>query len=191
MPKPIIVLFLVTLLSACTGKQKPAVEPALAAHGLSSIRYNKDGLIVDPKVIVSNKNLLYFINDLKKSQLYTSSKIDGIPPFITSFLKQLSGGSFTIANPGKDWNCCCERNDNLPDRKLIFQAKSKSLFLLTYLTGGFGTAAHVLLISHQNEIITDCWIGGIPQGLNDKNSVVNYLAKNQIQHYDMVKYIVP
>ena len=97
-------------------------------------------------IILSNKNLEPFVNDLRESSIVLSYKTDSIPRFIKSFLEQLSGDHFTIANPGKNWNCCDGSwDESLPNRSLICVGKDKSLFLISYKTGGVGEEGHIVL----------------------------------------------
>jgi hypothetical protein len=184
---------LLACLTACTGVQKPFSQPepiknkALKYPGYeSSIRIVKDNIIVNPMVIVANKNLQPFIDDLKSSPLVVSYKLDGIPSFIKSFLEHLSGDHFTIANPGKEWNCCCDKNDKLPNRELIYQGKDENLFVMSYYTGGIGEAGHVILIRYNNKTITDFWTGVTLANLQNKDAILKYLISDKTGHYGMM-----
>jgi hypothetical protein len=151
----------------------------------SSIQMVNGEMMFDPMVVVKNKNLRPFIDQLRQSRLTLAYSLDGIPPFVQSFLQALSPDKFTIANPGKNWNCCCTRDDSVPNRELVCQGKDKNLFLLAYLTGGIGTSEHLLLIRYTKNKITDFWQGPIVQRPQTKEDIVAYLRSKQINHYDI------
>lgn len=114
-----------------------------------------------------------------------SYELSAMPDFIKSFLEQLSGDHFTIANPGKNWNCCCDRNDSIPNRVLICQGSDKDLFFINYLTGGIGEMEHIILIRHNNNHIVDFWTGVLSGNLKNKNDIVKYLITNKKKHWGL------
>ncbi|HEY8782692.1 MAG TPA: hypothetical protein VIM16_13800 [Mucilaginibacter sp.] len=174
-------VFLIFIASCTNVQQHSVVNLGMhPVHRLSSIK-QKNGIIkIDTGVILNNKNLQSFINDVRESPMILSYKLDGIPQFIKSFLEHLSGDYFTMANPGKVWNCCDGGwNDSLPNRELICLGKDKSLFLMSYKTGGIGEAGHLVLIRYQDNKVTDFWTGTMLEFLSNKNAIVDYLVKNK------------
>jgi len=171
-------ILLICLLS-CTH-----VHPKLAdnagvhpVHLISSIKESNGDVKIDGSVISDNKNLLAFVNDIRESTMVLSNNLEGIPPFIKSFLERAGGGRFSIANPGKAWNCCDGNwDDSLPNRELICYGMDKTLFLISYKTGGIGETGHVILMRYLNNKVTDFWTGTSLLDLNSKKAILKYLT---------------
>jgi hypothetical protein len=177
--------FIETILAfAYAQKNRPSSENKLSIkHPITSIiKKNDSTLKIDGKVISENKNLSSFIHDLQTSRLSISYKVDLIPAFIRSFLQQLTNDKFTIANPGKDWNCCCDRNDELPNRQILCLGNGNGLFFINYLTGGIGEIGHVILIKYNGDNITDLWFGDAGECPKTEYSTIQYLLKNKYQY---------
>jgi len=83
-----------------------------------------------------------------------------------------------MADPGKDWNCCCDRNEKLPNRELICMGIDKNVFFINYLTGGIGETEHLILIRFKDKTITDFWTGTLMGHLYTKKSIIDYLMRN-------------
>jgi hypothetical protein len=77
--------------------------------GGTSTLYDGANYIINQRIILKNINLPKFVSDLKFVYNETLSKdVNDIPAEILYFLKQMSKDGFTIANPGQQWNCCCD-----------------------------------------------------------------------------------
>jgi hypothetical protein len=156
----------------------------------SSVKATDEGFTIDQMVILKNKNLPSFIKALQSSRLSLSHKVD-IPDFIKPVLNQLSKDEFTIANPNADWNCCDGSwDEKLPNRQLIFQAKSKNLFLIYYLKGGIGVNQNLILINYQNNTILDFWKGTFLSKLKTQNDIIRYLIANKNKHWGLNTNII-
>jgi hypothetical protein len=140
---------------------------------------------IDEKVILKNENLQPFINDLRSQPLVLSNKIDDIPGFVKSFLKRLCGGRFTITNPGADWNCCCARDKNKPDRRLICVGRNSNIFVMSYETGGISKTNHLILLRYDGNKITDFWTGFVSEYFKSKDDIVQYLTVNKDKHWGL------
>lgn len=150
---------------------------------ISSVTNLGDSISIDQMIILNNKNLDPFIHSLRLSKMKLSYKSDGIPQFIKMFLQSFSHDEFSLANPGKNWNCCDDdHNDKLPDRKLICQGNDGHLFLISYLTGGIGEIDHLVLIKYNGTTITDFWTGTLWKNLTTKSKIIDYLNKNKKKH---------
>jgi hypothetical protein len=183
--------FFLVFIASCTNVQQNTPLVGHPVHPLSSIIKNNSLIKIDTAIILSNKNLQPFINDIRESSMTVSYRIEVIPPFIKAFLGQLSDDHFTIANPGKNWNCCDGSwNDSLPNRELICVGNDKSLFLISYETGGVGTSGHLILIRYQDKKVTDFWTGTMPENLNDKKAIINYLTKNKDKKWGLNTNII-
>jgi hypothetical protein len=154
-----------------------------ASHRVSSIKNLKDGISVDQMVIVNNENLDSFIHDLQTSSAKLSYTLTDMPGFIKAFLESFSPDKFTIANPGKDWNCCCDQNESRPNRQLIGLGHGGHLFWMSYFTGGFAEIQHLVFISYNNEQVTDFWAGMVNGNLNDKAAIIQLLKEHKYQHW--------
>ncbi|HEY2581943.1 MAG TPA: hypothetical protein VGI43_09055 [Mucilaginibacter sp.] len=186
--KCVTVLGAFILFASCVYAQQGSVinkHKEIVHYPASIIKTSDSTVKIDERVILYNKNLQPFINSLKLSSLTESYKLDRIPDFIKSFLKQLSNDQFTIANPGKAWNCCCDRNDSIPNRALICHGSDKNLFFMTYLTGGVGESEHLILIRYKDDTIVDFWAGTLSGHLSSKNAIVQYLIRNKNKHWGL------
>lgn len=132
-------------------------------------------------IILNNKNLSGFIYDLQFCPLKLTFKLNGIPVFRKSFLESFSNDNFTIADPGKEWNCCCDQNRIHPNRQLICQGNKENLFVISYLTGGIGTIQHLALIKYRNERIIDFWVEIVQGDLDNKAGIIEALKKHKDQ----------
>ncbi len=182
----IIYLLIFTAFCSCNQRHSKKISSRpviLPTHKISSIK-NIDSVIkIDEKVIYFNKNLGEFISDLQQSSLSISYQLDTIPHFIKSFLEAFSSDHFTIANPGKNWNCCCDWDESRPNRQLICHGKSRGLFFISYLTGGIGVSQHLILKRYYNKTITDFWTGTTLNGnLQNKEGIIKYLATKDDKH---------
>ncbi|MEO6977401.1 MAG: hypothetical protein ABI113_03450 [Mucilaginibacter sp.] len=131
---------------------------------------------------MNNQNVDGFINDLNTDQqLKTSYTLAGIPTFIKSFLANFSEDGFTIAEPGKDWNCCCDRNGDRPNRELIWHGNDGHLFIISYFTGGIGKTQHLVLVSFDNKGINDFWAAIVHDDLKNKAAIVQLLKTHKYQ----------
>jgi len=175
--KIISVFFLFT--SYASAQKSASKRQIVHPYYPSSIIKTSDSTVrIDEKIIFYNKNLPAFISDLENSSLHVSNKLYGIPDFIHSFLLQLTSDKFTMADPGKDWNCCCDRNEKLPNRELICMGIDKNVFFINYLTGGIGETEHLILIRFKDKTITDFWTGTLMGHLYTKKSIIDYLMRN-------------
>ncbi|MDP9078015.1 MAG: hypothetical protein M3O71_11360 [Bacteroidota bacterium] len=179
-----VVFGLSCALFACTDHSLKKNVIKSTKHRISSVKNFGDSLKVNQMVIVNNQNVDGFIGDLTTAQpLKISYGLDGIPTFIKSFLTSFSEDGFTIAEPGKDWNCCCERNESRPNRQLIWQGNDGHLFMMSYFTGGIGKTQHLVLISYDNKGINDFWAGMVQDDLKSKAAIVQLLKSHKYQQW--------
>ncbi|NCD71623.1 hypothetical protein [Mucilaginibacter agri] len=164
--------FAISLISLFPNNIKPVFlnEP-------TSIKYSNGEMSVNLETIAANKNLGALKDNLVQTKLIPFYKANQIPDFIKSFIEQLSGSKFTIANSGEDWQCCdAVIDESLPERLLIYGGKSDKYYLLTYLTGGVGEVTHILIIKYNQKLITNFYTCTTPKKLDNKNSILEYLT---------------
>lgn len=143
----------------------------------ASTRYKNDNIIIDFNIIVENKNLNTFINELRTNKLKSFYSAKQIPTFAKDVIAQLSKQKFSMADPGKDWQCCDAVTDpDLPGRILVYGGSSKNLLALVYLTGGVGTETHLVLIKHNDALIKNFWTGTALKEIHDQRSLIKYLS---------------
>lgn len=179
--KPVkIVAFLQILIVTAYAQQQQIHKLKKTLNCPVSLVKTSDSTVkIDGDIILNNKNLPLFIEDLKRPSISVYYKFGKVPSFIKSFLIQLPHDRFSIADPGKDWNCCCEKDDHLPDRQMICGGMDKNLFFISYLTGGIGEMEHLILIRYKNNVITDFWTGKLSGHLNNKKVILQYLIENE------------
>lgn len=152
-------------------------------HPISSVKNYGDSITIDPKIIATNKNLRYFIADIKKASIKLSPKANTIPAVIKSFLTSYSKTGFALADAGSDWNCCCDRDNSLPDRQVICQGTDGHLFMISYLTGGIGVVSRLILVKYNGDRIIDFWMANTTKALKNKNSIIDYLTTSKNEHF--------
>jgi hypothetical protein len=151
---------------------------------VSSIKRIGANISVDQMIIVNDKNLNSFLQDLQNTPINLFYKVDNIPESVRSFLESFSRDKFTIANPDANWNCCCDRDDSRPNRQLICQGSSGHLFMISYLTGGIGTVEHLVLLKLNKQQIIDFWTGEMMQGdLTNQAAIIKSLKNHKFQHW--------
>ena len=154
-------------------------ENRISNKTVSSISYIDGQYKIDTTTILNNKNLQPLIDLLEKSDLSEKKNVSALPTFIKSFLNNLTD-SFSIANPGENWQVGCVVDQPLPSRQLIYLGIGKDIALMTYYTGGFGKLEHVLIFKFSNDKILDFWCGNITSdNIMNKKEIVKYLKDNK------------
>jgi hypothetical protein len=98
--------------------------------------------------------------------------------------------SFSIANPGENWQVGCVVEQPLPLRQLIYLGIGNDIALMTYYTGGFGKLEHVLIFKFSNDKILDFWCGNITTDIINKKEIVKYLKDNKDKEWGLNTNIV-
>jgi hypothetical protein len=170
---------------ALANAQKHRVQPKAKQQigNVSSIKQIGDNISVDQMTIMQDKNLNPFIKELENSRLKISYKLDDLPGSVRAFLESFSGDKFTIANLGADWNCCCDQNDNRPNRELICYGTNGYLFMISYYTGGIGKMQHLILVDYDGESINDFWAGNVQGNLTNRFAIIESLKSHKFQHW--------
>ncbi|AYL97513.1 hypothetical protein [Mucilaginibacter celer] len=184
-------LILISLFTAANAQLKKGRSVTYQPHHISSIRPigNSGSPSVNQSLILQDKNLDAFIADLKKSSMSLHTSIKGIPAVVKDFLASFAADGFSIADPGKEWNCCDGGwDDNLPNRELINVGSDGHLFMITYLTGGIGVGEHIILITYNKKRVLDFWTGDISERLERKNEIIGYLIETKDKHWHVNKY---
>jgi hypothetical protein len=133
---------------------------------------------IDTASILTNKNLDFFLTELKTGRFEVANKRNHIPAFIKRELNCLAHG-FRIANPNKPYNATDAVIRRLAMRQLRFLAISKSLFVLYYLKGGLGLSGHILLVRFDKEKIIDLWNGDCSMEIKSVEDLIGYIEVNR------------
>jgi hypothetical protein len=177
-------------------------EPANIFVGNVSI--DKGKLIVDTKTYLGDDNLRILVNEIRSPDFKSKLSVKDIPVFIQSFLDSLAD-TFSIANPGEEWKCCCTQpmeidystqreiidtktGDTLlqvsmkckdvPERELTYFGLGKNTAVLTYHTGGWGVMEHLLVIRFENEKVQDFRHTDVNKDLKSTAEIIQYLAES-------------
>jgi len=174
-------VMLIFMTSCNNNRNNVRSNPATPAIKLlSSIKQDVNGIKIDTEVILTDKNLKPLIAELAKSPIRSSYVVTDIPDFIKSFLDKVCSDRFSIANPGKNWNCCDGSwDDKLPNRELNYWGINKDFFFIYYKTGGFGVGGRLILLKYQNKKVNDLWAGAIPLDLKSNEAIANFLEENK------------
>lgn len=119
------------------------------------------GFKIDKEKILKNENLDFFLNKLKNEKFDITNRKEDIPKHVFKQLECLND-EFTIANPNEDYQSSdiIDLDKKLPERGLIFYAKSKSTLVLYYsISIGPGITSKILFIEYNAEKIIDFWCG--------------------------------
>lgn len=139
-----------------------------------SLGQKNDVFKIDTAKILANKNLDAFVETLKTDSFQSFTNKSAIPSFLQKQLNKLARG-FSIANPNQPYQCCCTSPRRLPERQLIFLAKSKNVLAMTYRTGGIGVSIHLLLIKFEKNKIIDMWTGYCWENIISVGDIIRYI----------------
>jgi hypothetical protein len=97
-------------------------------------------------------------------------------------------GGFRIANPGKTFNGGDVIQWNLPNRQLVFLARSQNVFVIQYRKGGFASSDHLVFILHNGKQIVDLWKGLFLvavdlQSVKELNQYMSYITNDKVKFY--------
>jgi len=147
---------------------------ALIANAQSDCYYK-----LDKEKILANKNLDIFFKKLETDSFIIWNDKDKIPAYIMKQFNCISDNA-KLANPSEKF----EENDfvtdsTLPGRQLIFCAKSKNLFVLTYVHGGLAEHIHIVLMEFEKEKLVDVWCGVNIDELKDIKEIISFIKNNR------------
>jgi hypothetical protein len=142
---------------------------------------------INEQRILANANLDTFLHLFKTDSFVIRNKKKYIPRFIKKELKCLAGG-FRIANPGKTFNGGDVIQWNLPNRQLVFLARSQNVFVIQYRKGGFASSDHLVFILHNGKQIVDLWKGLFLvavdlQSVKELNQYMSYITNDKVKFY--------
>lgn len=217
--KIILRLFIMTFW-ACSNsslqQNKPTSDKKTVGNYESNVSIVNGGFVIDTNAILNNNNLQLLIDDLEKNNLRENKTVTEIPPFIKSFLDTLTG-SFSIANPGEDWQAGCTspmeidnstqrksinpktrdtiitismKTRDVPTRQLVYFGLGKKIALMTYYTGGIGKSEHILIFKFDGNKIVDFWCGNILTDIKTKAEVIKYLKENKDKEWGLNTNII-
>lgn len=142
---------------------------------------NKTTFEIDTSRILTNENLDSFLELLRSDTFDISIDTKNIPRQVKKQLNNLTK-RFTIANPDKPYQCCCTSPRRLPERQLLFLAKSQNVLVMTYKTGGIGVSFHILLIKFDKTNIVDLWAGYGSPSFKNVNEIVQYIDYSRLNN---------
>lgn len=156
--------------------------------------------VIDTNAVLNNNNLISLIESIEKTDLEEKRTVAEIPVFIMSFLNTLTD-SFSIADPGKDWQACCVSiamadkeavliGDVKPKRQLIYFGMSSEVALMAYYSGGIGVTGHILIFRFKDNDILDFWCGTSLADLTTAADIVNYLEANKDKEWGLNTNII-
>lgn len=175
----ILLLSFIIFIQACNNNSNSKPEPKKEEPRDTTSFHPVSNYHLDTAAVLSNQNLPSLLEELKKDNLVTHINKKEIPAFIISFLEGLRKDSFSIANPGEEWQAGDAIVEPLPARQLVYFGIGEHIALLTHLTGGIAVMQHVLIFKIDNNTVTDFWCGGLPYNLKEKEEIIDYLWKNK------------
>src|SRR5258705_812986 len=177
-----------------------------SCNGTTSNQFHKDDISsisvvdgkyqVDNNIILSRQNLRPLISHLEESTLKDYKIAQAIPNFITSFLENITGDNFKMANPHEEWQAGCvapmeiehfDKRDSsstiifkekgIPSKQLSYFGLGKDIALLSYYEGGYSVTESILILKFTENKITDFWFGGGLVGLTSKEELINEIKR--------------
>lgn len=188
----ILPLLIFTIFLACNPTSRmnnPTADSSIQHNSVSSITFVDGHYTIDTTTIVSNSNLQILIDNLEKSDLTEKKTVAEMPVFIQSFLDNLTE-SFSIANPGEDWQEGCIIGEPLPARQLIYFGLGAEMALMTYYTGGFYASEHILIFQFNGNEMIDFWCGNTLTDVTHKTEIIHYLKTNKDKHWGLNTNII-
>ena len=146
---------------------------------------------IDENKILENRNLDFFLTKIKNDKFATINNIKAIPTKVKHELDCITG-KFSIANPNQKYQVGCIRERGVPNRQLIFLAKSADVLIMSYATGGIGSSTHFLFIKYNSQGIIDLWTG-IGMGIIKHKSleeITKYIALRRNKEWGLNTNIV-
>jgi hypothetical protein len=135
---------------------------------------------LDTFEIVTNQHLDNFLYKLQFDSFKEYKKTSAIPSFIKEFLDCLTGGDFSLCNPGQKFINSCTSPRNLPHRQLQYLGISKNMLAMIYLTGTIALETRIILINFYGGRILDIWAGyDIDGKTRNKNELIKVLKKKR------------
>ncbi len=135
---------------------------------------------LDTFEIVTNQHLDNFLYKLQFDSFKEYRKTTAIPSFIEESLDCLTGGDFSLCNPGQQFINSCTSPRNLPRRQLQYLGISKSMLAMIYLTGTIAIETRIILINFYGKTILDIWAGYDMDGkTRKKNQLIKVLKKKR------------
>ncbi len=146
---------------------------AIAAYSQKQKVFN-----VDEDKILFNKNLEFYISRLNSAKFTILKSNKDIPRFIKDQLPFFNDRS--IADTGGKYRLTDATIDSmLPDRKLVFLAKSKDVFIITYLKGGGEITNHIAFVRTKENLVTDIWSGNGCINCKSVKNILTYIQENK------------
>ena len=157
-------MLLLLAASACRQETRSAL-PAMAlsaavTHHAEMVRTDEPASLIDcPADTAAVRRHQYIPEILAALQDWAAPlqySATAIPPRAKAYLDCMAGkvsaGSvgFTIANKDSNWNCCCIRQPELPNRQLSFISRQGDILVMSYKTGGIGVAQRLLVLRIPN-----------------------------------------
>jgi hypothetical protein len=181
----------------------------------SNIYVDNGKFTIDTKAYVGDGNLEILLRDVKSPDFKTKNSVQDIPVFIKTFLDSLAD-TFSIANPGEDWKCCCTspmemdystqkktvdpktgdtiytvsmKEKYVPLRELTYLGIGRNTAVMTYHTGGWGVMEHILIIRFEGEKIVDFRHGNVEKDIATKAAIIQYLEERGWGIYGNLSYL--
>lgn len=144
----------------------------LITHAQKACSYSIDTIRANYK-----SNLDSILSKLDTTTLVISHNKKDIPSIIKKEIKCLNS-SFAIANTGEKYlSTDIHIGHNLPTRQLIFMAKGKNFFMMTYNHGGIGWHQHILFVQFTGDSILHFWTSQAVGNLNSAADVLFYIKQ--------------
>lgn len=128
-----------------------------------------------------NKNAL---NDVKGSWIEFKTK-DSIPLPLIKFLS--NEVTFKIADPHEKYNATDLLIDSLPNKQLVFIAKNKNEWRMSYIQGGFGKYYVLIQCKIDNDSVYDVKISESLTQIKGNKAVEKLIQENKIKFKEYKK----
>jgi len=148
--------------------------PAMMS-GRDSPKPKRCDYLPDTAAILENRRLETLLRILRSEHPTTLHEKKFIPPFIQRQLDCITG-SFSLADPGEEFQEGCVVTNELPRRRLVFLALGESIMSMVYETGGWASSNHILLVRFEGGRITDLWTGLCSDEMLTNAEMVNVIV---------------
>jgi hypothetical protein len=149
----------------------------------SAVSYKHKHYKIDDSILSKNSNLSPLLLTLDTANLRYYTEAKSIPAWISDFYRDIAEEDLWLADKDALYNCCCNVEEELPYKQLIYFGRNEQMALLTYNQGsGFFSYSKVLIFRFEGKRIIDFWMGIAKEGndsdLKNRDAIVHYLRKH-------------
>lgn len=133
-----------------------------AAAQQSAVTYKDGRYYIADSIVEQCRNFPALLDILEWQRLTASVRSRDVPKPIRKFYRDIREERWQMADTGGAYNCCCDVDEKLPSRQLIYLGYNDNMVLMSYRHGmGVFGAVMVAIFRLEQGRITDFWSGSL------------------------------